>query len=173
MTTDDVTLEILSRPQPRGLGEDYVPATESRAGERKKRLVVASAWTIGVFLFLALPTDLLPNPIFGREVPIRWWEYPVVAATVILTFAWFAIQAPLMMKQNNGRLLGGVTLALFAVACPVCNKIVLLLLGTAGAMGFWAPIQPYIGVFSVLALALALYLRVRTARSANPVEIAA
>jgi hypothetical protein len=75
-----------------------------------------------------------------------------------------------MEFQKNGRLIGGVTLALFAVACPVCNKIILLLLGTAGALGFWAPLQPYIAVFSVAALGLALYLRIRTARRTNPVD---
>ncbi len=87
-----------------------------------------------------------------------------MGATTALTFAWFAVQAPPMEFQKNGRLLGGVMLTLFAVACPVCNKIVLLLLGTAGALGFWAPLQPYIAVFSLAALVLALYLRMCTAR---------
>lgn len=107
-----------------------------------------------------MPTDIIPNPIFSREVPVRPWEYPVLAATVALTFAWFAVQAPRRPK-DDGRLAGGLTLALFAVACPVCNKIVLLLIGASGAMGFWAPIQPYLAVVSLAALAFALYLRVR------------
>lgn len=164
MSDTDRTLAVLAQPQPHGVGSEYVASVTTRQTTRRKRLLIACAWAVGVLLFLGLPTDLIPNPIFGREVPIRWWEYPVVAMTVVLTFAWFAVQAPPMEFQKNGRLLGGVTLALFAVACPVCNKIVLLLLGTAGAMGIWAPLQPYIALFSVAALALALWLRIRTAR---------
>ncbi|MDO5720649.1 MAG: hypothetical protein Q4P05_07930 [Actinomycetaceae bacterium] len=164
MSDTDRTLAVLAQPQPGGLGTEYISSGVTRKTTRRKKLLIACAWAVGVLLFLGLPTDLIPNPIFGREVPIRWWEYPVVAATVALTFAWFAVQAPPMEFQKNGRLLGGVTLALFAVACPVCNKIVLLFLGTAGAMGIWAPLQPYIAVFSVVALALALWLRIRTAR---------
>ncbi|MDO5035106.1 MAG: hypothetical protein Q4E01_06980 [Actinomycetaceae bacterium] len=164
MDGENLTIQVLSGPQPRGLGSQYVEADSSRRSERTKRLWIAFAWAIGVLLFLALPTDLIPNPVFGREVPIRWWEYPVVGATVLLTFVWFAIQAPPMEFQKNGRLVGAVTLSLFAVACPVCNKIILLLLGTAGALGVWAPLQPYIAALSVALLALALYLRIRAAR---------
>ena len=164
------TLAVLSQPQPSGMGTGYKAAEADRKQERRKRILIAFAWACAVLLFLGLPTDLIPNPIFGREVPIRWWEYPIVGATVVLTFFWFAIQAPPMEFQKNGRLIGGVTLALFAVACPVCNKIILLLLGTAGALGVWAPLQPYIAVFSVVALGLALYLRIRTARRTNPVD---
>lgn len=158
------TLAVLNQPQPTGIGTGYRSATDTRQSTRRHKLLIATAWAIGVLLFLGLPTDIIPNPIFGREVPIRWWEYPVIGLTTALTFAWFAVQAPPMEFQKNGRLVGGVTLALFAVACPVCNKIVLLLLGTTGALGIWAPLQPYIAVLSVLALALALWLRIRAAR---------
>ncbi|WP_219334504.1 hypothetical protein [Boudabousia liubingyangii] len=116
--------------------------------------------TLGVGLFLVLPTDILPNPIFSREVPVRWWEYLAVGATLILTFLWFALPAAPKDPQA-GRFATIIGATLFAVACPVCNKIVLLLLGTSGALGLWAPAQPYIAAIAVAALALALWLRVR------------
>lgn len=109
---------------------------------------------------LTLPTDILPNPIFGRAVPVRWWEYLAVGITLILTFLWFYLPAA-EKKEDTGRLGVALGATLFAVACPVCNKIVLLLVGSTGAMGLWAPIQPYAAAASVAALALALYLRVR------------
>ena len=52
-------------------------------------------------------------------------------------------------------------LALFAVGCPVCNKPVLLLAGTSGALGWFAPIQPLLGALAVAAPAAALVLRLR------------
>ncbi|MDH6193052.1 hypothetical protein M2168_006084 [Streptomyces sp. CZ24] len=38
---------------------------------------------------------------------------------------------------------------LFAVGCPVGNKLVLVLLGASGAMSCWAPPQPLLAVLSV------------------------
>ncbi|MDO5671410.1 MAG: hypothetical protein Q4G30_00955 [Actinomycetaceae bacterium] len=160
----------IERPTPESASpqENTGVSTQGAQGaSTKRRLLIAAGWAFGVLLFLGLPTDVIPNPIFGREVPIRWWEYPVVALTVALTFAWFAIQAPPRPK-DQGRLMGGVTLALFAVACPVCNKIVLLLLGFSGALGIWQPIQPYLAVIALAALGIALALRIHWAKTGCP-----
>ncbi|MDO5726929.1 MAG: hypothetical protein Q4Q03_03285 [Bowdeniella nasicola] len=127
---------------------------------RVRRFAIATAAAVATALFIGLPACIIPNPIFGREVPVRAWEYPVFAASVLLTFAWFAIQAPRRIRDDR-RLAGGLVLALFAVACPVCNKIVLLLLGVSGAMGIWAPLQPWVAGISLGALAFALWLRIR------------
>lgn len=127
---------------------------------RVRRFAIATAAALATALFIGLPSCIIPNPIFGREVPVRTWEYPVFFATVALTFAWFAIQAPRRV-QDDRRLAGGLVVALFAVACPVCNKIVLLLLGASGAMGIWAPLQPWIAGISLAALGLALWLRIQ------------
>lgn len=35
---------------------------------------------------------------------------------------------------------------MFAVGCPACNKIAVILLGTSGALNLWAPVQPVLGV---------------------------
>jgi hypothetical protein len=48
---------------------------------------------------------------------------------------------------------------------PVCNKVVVGLLGAAGAMQWWAPLQPLLGVASVALLAWALRTRLRTERA--------
>lgn len=112
---------------------------------------------VGTVLLIGIPSDIIPNPLFGREVPVRWWEYPVLGATAVLTGLWFSIGRPqgaAPVRAERGGLMGvGVFAAWFAVACPVCNKIVLLLLGTSGAMGLWAPAQPYLAVASLVALA--------------------
>jgi hypothetical protein len=48
-----------------------------------------------------------------------------------------------------------------AVGCPTCNKFVVLLLDTTGALTFFAPLQLYIGIASVLLLGWTLLLRAR------------
>ncbi len=45
---------------------------------------------------------------------------------------------------------------------PICNKPVVLLLGTSGALTFFASIQLYIGIASVLLLGWTLLLRAKS-----------
>ncbi|MFC4603441.1 hypothetical protein [Rhodococcus kronopolitis] len=109
---------------------------------------------------VGVPTDIIDTPFFGREVPVRWWEYPVLAATAILTALWFGLR-PVAQERRPTGAAAGVVLAVFAVGCPVCNKIVLLAIGTSGALGFWAPLQPVLAVISLALLTVAVVLRRR------------
>ena len=45
-----------------------------------------------------------------------------------------------------------------AVGCPVCNKLVLLALGASGAVSWFAPIQPFLAIASVVLMAVAMVL---------------
>jgi hypothetical protein len=47
------------------------------------------------------------------------------------------------------------------VGCPVCNKLVVLLLGAGGALSYFAPLQPVLGMVSLALLAYALCTRLR------------
>ena len=57
----------------------------------------------------------------------------------------------------------------FAVGCPVCNKLVIAVLGTSGAMSVWAPVQPGLAVLSIVGLAWTLRRRL-TNEYACPVD---
>lgn len=123
-------------------------------GGRAFRVVVAVGAALATFLIIGVPTDIIPNPMFGRDVPVRPWELPVLAATAVLTGLYFGLQRPGSAK--SGPAIGGAGLAMFAVACPVCNKIVLLALGTSGALAFWQPLQPFLAGISLAALIVAV-----------------
>ncbi|WP_242676605.1 hypothetical protein [Rhodococcus sp. ABRD24] len=124
---------------------------------RLPRAIGAGAVTL---LAVGVPTDIIDTPWFGREIPVRWWEYPVLAATVTLTAVWFGIRPRAPETRATGPL-AGVMLTVFAVGCPVCNKIVLLAIGTSGALGFWAPLQPVLAILSLALLTGAVVLRWR------------
>ncbi|OQO90306.1 hypothetical protein B1813_17960 [Saccharomonospora piscinae] len=140
---------------------DTLTKPTGRRARRAARAFAMGALTLAV---VAVPTDIIDTPLFSREIPVRWWEYPVVAATVALTIAWFAIQGPPPTAGGSRRPLGGVLLAVFAVGCPVCNKLVLVALGTSGALGLWAPLQPFLALISLALLTAAVVQRRRRGR---------
>ncbi|MEZ5256701.1 MAG: hypothetical protein R2705_07375 [Ilumatobacteraceae bacterium] len=138
-------------------------------------LVGGGGASVATTLAIGLPTDLIPNPVFGRSIPPTWWSWPVLAITAVLTGLLFGtyvrVPAPASAiaeppdeeswdrpARTGG--LGGL-LSFFAVGCPVCNKIVLLALGSVGARRWFEPIQPYLAAVSIVLLVVALRARLR------------
>jgi hypothetical protein len=116
---------------------------------------VLSAVIVGV------PTDVVDTTWFTRMTPVRWWEYPVLTLTAVLTGLWFAMVRPEADERGRVGVLGTSLLSTLAVGCPICNKAVVGLLGMSGALGVWAPVQPVLAVVSVAALGAAVVVRWR------------
>ena len=115
---------------------------------------------IATLLLIGIPTVLIPNRWFGREIPPRPVDYAIFALTVALVAALAATYAlPLACPTRERSLTAGGLLSFFAVGCPVCNKIVVLALGWSGAMTYFAPLQPFLGVISIILLAATLVAR--------------
>lgn len=119
-------------------------------------------------LLIGLPTDVVPNPVFGRAVPVTWWSYPTLAVVALLSGLLLATYVrpsgtlevpPQDRPARRGVLAGAVSL--FAVGCPVCNKLVLVALGSSGAIAWFAPVQPLLALASVVGLAWTLRARWR------------
>lgn len=143
----------------------------------RRTWVVAAVAAVATFLLIGLPTDVVPNPVFGRPVEVTWWAPWVLVLTAVLgglvaaTYVRSGAAAPggapdgtppLDSVDRPGRLAGVAgLLGYFAVGCPVCNKLVVVALGTTGALQWFAPIQPILAVASVVALAVALRVRLR------------
>jgi hypothetical protein len=111
-----------------------------------------------------LPTDVIPNPLFGRQVPVTWWSYPVLVLTALLAGLLTATYVRGGERADDeqaatGRSLGGGILSFFAIGCPVCNKVVVTALGTSGALAVWSPLQPVLAVGSIGLLGWALRIR--------------
>jgi hypothetical protein len=132
-----------------------------------RRWLVAAATTVLYALLVAIPTDLVDTPLFWREVPPTWWSWPALvvssALAGVLTASYVAAAGPVPGAEDRprrGGLVGGV-LTYFAVGCPVCNKLVLLALGSAGAMTWFEPFQPVLQVLALAVLLWALRVRIR------------
>ena len=51
---------------------------------------------------------------------------------------------------------GGV-LGFLGIACPVCNKLLLLLFGSTLLLTYFEPIRLYVGILGIVLLAVAVY----------------
>lgn len=123
----------------------------------------------GAFLLLvAIPTALIDTPLFSREIPPTWWSWPALVVSAALAGLLVAtyVRPPsgddTQTVPRHG--IAGGALMFFAVGCPVCNKLVLLALGSAGAMSWFAPIQPLLVLGGIAALAWALHTRLANQR---------
>jgi hypothetical protein len=135
-------------------------------GELTRPVGVAVATAAGVALALGVPTDVIPNPWFGRVVGVRPADVAVLIALSLLTGALAATYA---IAGRSGAStpragVGSGVLGWLAIGCPVCNKLVVLLLGASGATTVFEPVQPVLGAGAVALAAVALVVRVRAIR---------
>jgi hypothetical protein len=138
---------------------------------------VAALGALGTALLIGIPTDVIPNPVFGRPVDVTWWSYPALVVTAVLGGLLLATYVREPAPSGDGSLLAldddrptrlgglGGALTFFAVGCPVCNKVVLLALGTTGARTWFEPIQPLLAIASIALLLIALRARLRSTAS--------
>jgi len=158
-----------------------------------RRVAVAAGVALAFGLLLGLATVLIPNPVFTRDIPPVWWNYPVWILTSVLSGMLVATYvredraagpSPVEGAGAAGPDVGddtpgrddddtrqarrssragfvGAFLAWFAVGCPVCNKLALLALGYAGAITWFAPVQPFLGILALGLTAVALVVRLR------------
>lgn len=113
---------------------------------------------------IAIPTDIIETGFFYRPIPPKAIDYVILAITASLIGLIFAIRPNLSDEsvRQEARTLGGGFVSLLAVGCPVCNHIVVALVGTSGALSWWAPVQPIVGVLAIGLLLWTLRMRLRT-----------
>ena len=144
----------------------------------RRLLAWAALWSAVSLVVFGLVSAIIPNPVFGRQVPptpMAIWTWIVSAPLMGLVLATYttpegrAVASPLARMSPSDGDRGSVLASLgsfgafLAIGCPVCNKVALVLLGTSGALSIWAPIQPVVGAASLALLAgtLAWRLRIR------------
>lgn len=157
-------------------------------------LALSSVAVVVSLVAVGLVSAIIPNPVFGRAIPpepfaiVVWLVSgllmgllagtylappPLTPVTLGAPGSAVAPEADQDATRRSTSALGyaGGIAAFLAIGCPVCNKVVLVLLGTSGALTFWAPLQPIVGLASVVLLAggLAWRLRMRARGNACPV----
>lgn len=120
--------------------------------------IEASAWALLAAVAIAIPTVLIPNSLFRRMTPTRWWDYVLLALSALLIgLTLGARRLPRSTQcRTDSKTISGGGLTYLAVGCPICNKLVVALLGSSGALTYFAPVQPVLGGFALVLLLYSL-----------------
>ena len=131
--------------------------------------VAIGRWIVATILVgavLAVPTRLVANGWFRRMTPTRPQDYVFWAAASVLLGATIALRHA-ANRSVEASMAGGGIGTFLAIGCPVCNKLVVGALGTAGALNIFAPLQPILGVGSLALIAYGLRTASRIAQSCS------
>lgn len=106
---------------------------------------------VGLFALLGTVSALWPNPFFVRMTPAGGWEVAALLLTALLSGIFVAIRrAECSVVAAQG---GGV-LGFLGVACPTCNKVLMLIFGGELLMAWYEPVRVYVAAAGVLVLAV-------------------
>lgn len=136
-----------------------------------KRWFVATTVGLLTYFVIGLPTAVVKNPIFGREIAVTDWSITAIVITSMLSGLLTATYVKNEFSDDNPKQLkvgsAGALLSFFAVGCPVCNKIALIALGYSGAIQYFAPIQPYLALAGIALLMFSLRMRLNNEYSCS------
>ena len=116
-----------------------------------KRIFAGLAVAVVGFLLLGTVAALWDNPVFVRMTPAGGWEIAMLAAMSATGGIYVAIRRPFCSAAGAGA--GGI-LAFLGVACPVCNKILLLIFGGELLMTWYEPVRIYVAAAGALLVGL-------------------
>lgn len=133
-----------------------------------KRIAAGIAVAVVSFVLLGTVAALWDNPLFLRMTPAGGWEIAMLGAMSAISGAYVAIRRPFCSAKGAGA--GGI-LTFLGVACPVCNKVLLIIFGGELLMTYYEPVRIYVAAAGALLigwLTLREYLLVRRQSEAIP-----
>jgi len=124
----------------------------------------------GIFIIAGSVAALWDNVVFIRMSPISGYEYPLLLIESSLAGLYLGLRAPSCAIKTAGS--GGV-LGFLGIACPICNKLLMLLFGGNLLLTYFEPIRPIVGMLGIGMLFVALWeklvLRAESLRSREAV----
>ena len=122
------------------------------------RVIKGAIVSVVMFGGLGTVSAIWENQFFIRMTPAGNWEITALLALSILIGVFIAIRRPACSGMKAGA--GGV-LGFLGIACPVCNKILLLIFGGDLLLTYFEPIRIYVAFLGVGLAGWAVFLEIR------------
>jgi hypothetical protein len=119
---------------------------------------VARGTGIALAMFAALGTvaALWENPLFMRMTPAGALEVSLLLLQSALAGIYLGLPQSACGKHTAG---AGAIIGFLGIACPVCNKLLVLLVGSALLLEYFEPVRLYVALAGAALLALAVWLK--------------
>lgn len=120
----------------------------------KKEITKIIIISVLSFLILGAVTAVYENSFFQRMTALYWFDYVLLILESLLIGVFLGVNAPDCAIKKAG--VGGI-LGFLGFACPICNKLLLLLFGSGLLLTYFEPIRPLVGALGIILLGLAVY----------------
>jgi hypothetical protein len=114
---------------------------------------MGTAAAVAVFGLLGSVSALWANPFFIRMTPAGSLEIALLGVLAALSGLYLAIRRPACGNYTAG---SGGLLGFFGIACPTCNKLFLLLVGSEALLTYFEPVRVYVAAAGIAVLAFAV-----------------
>jgi branched-subunit amino acid transport protein len=105
------------------------------------------------FVTMGTITTIWQNPLFTRMTPIAGWELPYLLIFASLAGVFTAIHQPSCSTKKAG--IGSVA-SFLGIACPTCNKVLMLIFGSEALLRWFDPLRPWLAAVGFVLLCLAI-----------------
>lgn len=114
------------------------------------------ATAAAMFAVLGTVAALWNNPLFVRMTPTGGFEIALLLLQSVLAGVYVGLpQSPCGRKTAGA----GAIIGFLGIACPVCNKILVLLIGGALLLEYFEPVRLYVALGGAALLAAAVWLK--------------
>ena len=117
-----------------------------------RRSLLGTIVGLALFAVLGTVTAVWANPLFVRMTPIGLWEFGATVLTAVFAGVTTALWVPRCRLRTSGT--GGLA-SFLGIACPTCNKVLMLIFGGPALLAWFDPIRPWLAAAGVIVMALA------------------
>jgi len=114
----------------------------------------SAAFAVAAFGLFGTVAALWTNPLFVRMTPTSGFEVALLAVQSAALGLYLGIQRPACAVKTASA--GGV-LGFLGVACPVCNKILMMIFGGSLLLTYFEPVRIYVALAGAALMLVALW----------------
>lgn len=126
----------------------------------RSEIFFSLSFSLLVFLLLGTLTALWSNPFFVRMSTTTVIDFIILTAESLLLGFYLGIKTTKACSNKKAGF-GGI-MGFLGFACPICNKLLLILFGSSLLLTYFEPIRIYVGLIGIGILGLALYQKLLT-----------
>ena len=128
------------------------PTQQVKEDDTLRRGLHGTAVGVALFAVLGTVTAVWANPLFVRMTPVGPWEFGATVLTALLAGVTVALWVPRCRLRTSGA--GGLA-SFLGIACPTCNKVLMLIFGGPTLMAWFDPVRPWLAVAGVTIMSFA------------------